>query len=84
MRFVDDFIFISTKKTLAIQFMDLIKKGIPKYGCQFNAAKMEHNLHASIVSFQWCGLVINTRDLSVKGDFSRFYRKGNVVADKRY
>ncbi|KAE8661447.1 Telomerase reverse transcriptase, putative isoform 2 [Hibiscus syriacus] len=87
LRFVDDFLFISTSKELASDFLSMLRRGFPDYNCYMNEEKfclnfaIEH--HSGILSnrlftgedgisfIPWSGLLINSKTLEVQGDYTR-------------
>ncbi|KAJ3339134.1 hypothetical protein HDU91_001071 [Kappamyces sp. JEL0680] len=81
MRYVDDFIFISTSPSKTAEFATTVIKARSSYGFAVNAAKSLANIdilldaipiqktHAA--AFPWYGLLINTGDLGVSLDYSR-------------
>ncbi|KAG9304023.1 hypothetical protein G9A89_005933 [Geosiphon pyriformis] len=76
LRWVDDFLYISTDKAQAIRFLRLMNEGHPEYGCFINPEKTLANfdheeVKLSPTEFPWCGLLIHTKDLEVKCDYSR-------------
>jgi len=44
LRGADDFLFMSTNRTRAVEFLKLISQGFPHYGCVFKHAKTRTNL----------------------------------------
>ncbi|XP_010692706.1 telomerase reverse transcriptase isoform X3 [Beta vulgaris subsp. vulgaris] len=88
LRFVDDFLFISTSKKLAASFFSRLQRGFLEYNCYMNPEKFcmnfdpgdTNNLHLQRmligndgVSFmQWSGLLINSCNLEVQADYSRY------------
>ncbi|XP_028520180.1 uncharacterized protein LOC107992902 isoform X2 [Apis cerana] len=43
-KYMDDILYITENKTLAEQFLELTKKGIPQYNCYFKQSKTQSNL----------------------------------------
>ena len=88
-RFVDDFLLITTKRTIAVQFLRDMFSGFPDYGCAINepktmvnfsmlAAELDAGKAATIgrcpdSEFPWCGLLIDTDSLEVAADFSKYF-----------
>ncbi|GJE88721.1 telomerase reverse transcriptase [Phanerochaete sordida] len=81
LRLVDDYLYITTSLTDAQQFLSVMKKGHPEYGCFVSKEKTLTNFEdgtlGNIVDpaqryFPWCGLLIDMRDLSVSKDYSRY------------
>ncbi|KAK8483642.1 hypothetical protein V6N13_062624 [Hibiscus sabdariffa] len=91
LRFVDDFLFISTSKELASCFLSMLRRGFPDYNCYMNVDKfcvnfdIEHNSGISSngvftgedgTSFiPWSGLLINSNTLEIQGDYTRYLGK---------
>ncbi|CAG8450523.1 789_t:CDS:2 [Ambispora gerdemannii] len=77
LRWVDDFLYITTKKNKAVQFLDVMCKGHPEYGCFINKEKTLANfdydqVNKSQVEIPWCGLLIHSKTLNVKCDYSSY------------
>ncbi|GAA5915420.1 hypothetical protein JCM6882_001418 [Rhodosporidiobolus microsporus] len=78
LRYVDDFLLISTKQELATRFLRVMDDGIPEYGCSISAEKRLTNFDVALKEgevvpplpqgqdFPWCGLSINTRTLDIQ------------------
>ncbi|CEQ41347.1 SPOSA6832_03072 [Sporobolomyces salmonicolor] len=78
LRYVDDFLFISTKRDLATRFLQVMHAGIPEYGCYIASEKRLTNFDVALVdgevvpplprgdAFPWCGLSIDTKTLELK------------------
>lgn len=87
LRFIDDFIFISTSKKQAASFFSRLRRGFREYNCYMNEAKFGLNFDADQVSglasnrvyvgpdgipfLGWSGLFINCRTLEVQADYTR-------------
>lgn len=87
LRFVDDFLFVSTSKKQASSFFSRLQRGFREYNCYMNQEKFcmnfdyggTHKLDSKRllvgsdgVSFmQWSGLLINSCTLEVQADYSR-------------
>lgn len=87
LRFIDDFIFISTSKEQATGFYNKLDWGFPEYNCYMNEKKLSANFDTrnktgfsskrvyvgkdGIQFLPWCGLFINCRTLEVQGDYTR-------------
>ncbi|CAM0871602.1 unnamed protein product [Alopecurus aequalis] len=87
MRFIDDFMFISSSKKHALNFFNRIRRGFVyynsymnerKYGFNFNIGSSE-NCHNRLyrgddgVAFiPWSGLLINCENLEIQGDYTRY------------
>ncbi|GAA5841755.1 hypothetical protein JCM5353_007420 [Sporobolomyces roseus] len=78
MRYVDDFMFVTTKKHLAVRFLQIMHRGIPEYGCFISTEKRLTNFDVSLEDgevvppladgedFGYCGLAIDTKTLEIK------------------
>ncbi|GAA5826431.1 hypothetical protein JCM11251_002363 [Rhodosporidiobolus azoricus] len=78
LRYVDDFLFISTKESLATRFLRVMNDGIPEYGCSISAEKRLTNFDVVLgdgevvpplspgQDFPWCGLAIDTKTLNIQ------------------
>lgn len=82
MHFVDDFLLVTTEKSVAIAFIQKTHNdGLPDYGCWMNPAKTQLTFelggfhHSEQVS--WCGRVV-TKDLKFMTDYSRYYHKSKT------
>lgn len=88
LRFVDDFLFVSTSKKQASSFFSRLQRGFQEYNCYMNQEKFCMNFDSGSthkfdsnrlfvgsdgVSFmQWSGLLINSCTLEVQADYSRY------------
>ncbi|RUP46721.1 hypothetical protein BC936DRAFT_146596 [Jimgerdemannia flammicorona] len=90
LRFVDDFLYVSLSKDLVTRFLKAMYKGHPSYGCFINKDKSLVNFDIAIdgigvprleksLDFPWCGLLLHTKTLDVKADYSRY--RGAYVND---
>lgn len=83
LRFIDDFLCISTEESVVEQFVSTMNLGFSEYNATINPQKTITNLnacpanHCSMTSasplsidIPWCGLIISGKDLSITGDFS--------------
>ncbi|BGP32724.1 Telomerase reverse transcriptase [Rhodotorula toruloides] len=78
LRYVDDFLFISTERERAICFLSTMSDGIPEYGCAISPDKRLTNFDGALADgevvpplpegddFPWCGLAINPETLEVR------------------
>ncbi|GAA5865197.1 hypothetical protein JCM1840_003940 [Sporobolomyces johnsonii] len=78
LRYVDDFLFVSTKRDLATRFLQVMHAGIPDYGCYIASEKRLTNFDVALGdgevvpplpegdAFPWCGLSIDTKTLELK------------------
>ncbi|PAV16223.1 telomerase reverse transcriptase [Pyrrhoderma noxium] len=91
LRLIDDYLFITTDIEEARQFLQIMERGHPEYGCFISRDKTLTNfdhrvgdisqndlsavLHPEDQLFPWCGYLFDTRNLSVMSDYSRLYNK---------
>ena len=76
LRLIDDFLLITTDKSQAINFVQTMHKGIPEYGICVKADKTRVNFECELsgralqridnLFFNYCGTLINTRNLELK------------------
>ena len=87
LRFIDDFLFLSTSKQQAASFFSRLQRGFRDYNCYMNEHKFVMNFdigHASglppsriyvgedgISFLRWSGLLINCCSLEVQADYTR-------------
>lgn len=88
LRFIDDFLFISTSRKQAAYFFSRLQRGFREYNCYMNEEKYGVNFdigdklrlssnrvfvgHDGITFLRWSGLLINSSTLEVQGDYTRF------------
>ncbi|KAL5763009.1 hypothetical protein ACOSP7_019273 [Xanthoceras sorbifolium] len=88
LRFIDDFIFISTSKEQAASFFCRLHRGFRDYNCYMNEEKFCVNFDIGnklgfqsnrlyvgedgISFLRWSGLLINSSTLEVQGDYTRY------------
>lgn len=87
LRFIDDFIFISTSKKQAQAFFSRLERGFCEYNCHMNKEKFALCFDVERISPQsnrlyidengnkflrWSGLFINCVTLEVQADYTRF------------
>lgn len=79
LRYVDDYLFITTNINAAKEFLEMMNKGHREYGCFISREKTITNFEQepTVVSpysreIIWCGLCIHLRNLNVTMDCSRF------------
>jgi telomerase reverse transcriptase len=87
MRFVDDFLYLTTSLPHAIEFVTRLHRGFPEFGCIVNKNKTLVNfdieedgrpLRKCPVDYEgrmyvpWCGWCIDVETLEVQSDFSRY------------
>ena len=87
LRWVDDFLLITPRKSLATKFLNVMHVGIPEYGCSINHDKTLTNFDVVMPDgrevkrinvgerFPWCGYLLDTVTLEVRSDFSRYTGK---------
>ncbi|WOK95814.1 telomerase reverse transcriptase isoform X5 [Canna indica] len=88
LRFIDDFLFISTSKEQASRFFNRIGRGFSSYNCFMNKKKFGMNFDVAQksclvnrvytggdgVSFlPWSGLLINCQTLEIQADYTRYF-----------
>ncbi|KAM3433002.1 hypothetical protein MY4824_006262 [Beauveria thailandica] len=87
LRLIDDFLLITTDKSKAQRFAEVLHRGVPEYGVQVNPQKSLANFAVSAPSgdgqpveiatvdsgadFPYCGVLISCRTLEMKKDFQR-------------
>lgn len=84
LRYVDDYLFITTRLSTARKFLDTMSKGHPEYGCFIAPEKTltnfdcnDHNPNVVLPSegkrggFPWCGVRIDMQKLCVSADYTR-------------
>ncbi|KAL5722755.1 RNA-directed DNA polymerase [Ranunculus cassubicifolius] len=88
LRFIDDFLFISTSLEQATSFFTRLQRGFRDYSCSINEAKSCTNFDVSHLSTRslnkvytgddgisflpWSGLLINSRTLEIQADYTRY------------
>lgn len=83
-RYVDDFLLISTDLRIARDFVSCMHTGFPDHGCEINFDKTLTNFEMETggmnltcvgieKEFPWCGLLICQKSLDVKSDYSRMH-----------
>ncbi|KAA3464549.1 telomerase reverse transcriptase isoform X1 [Gossypium australe] len=91
LRFIDDFLFISTSKEQASGILSMFRQGFPDYNCYMNQEKfclnfdIEHQSGIlsnraftgddSTLFVPWSGLLINSSTLEILGDYTRYLGK---------
>ena len=91
LRWVDDFLLITPRKRLAVEFLNTMHAGIPEYGCRINQNKTLINFDAVAPNgkqvkriaqnerFPWCGFLFDTVTLEVRYDISRYHGMCNDI-----
>lgn len=88
LRFIDDFLFISTSKKQASMFFSRLERGFKSYNCWMNKEKYGLNftmdngqnigsnrvhIGKDGISFHhWSGLLVNCSTLEIQADYTRF------------
>ncbi|KAF8627995.1 hypothetical protein AX15_004120 [Amanita polypyramis BW_CC] len=82
-RLIDDYLYITTSPLKARSFLDIMKKGHPKYGCfishektltNFNYNYQTQNLtDPNQTGFPWCGFLIDMKELTIAVDYPRYF-----------
>ncbi|KAK6933776.1 Telomerase ribonucleoprotein complex - RNA-binding domain [Dillenia turbinata] len=86
LRFIDDFLFMSTSKKAATSFFDRIRRGFRDYNCYMNEKKFGMNFDRisdfspkrvrvgedGISFLRWSGLLINCCTLEIQADYTRY------------
>nr|XP_043626813.1 telomerase reverse transcriptase [Erigeron canadensis] len=87
LRFIDDFLFISTSKKQALAFFSRLQRGFCEYNCSMNKEKFGLSFEAEKIRPQlnrvyldengnkflrWSGLYINCKTLEVQADYTRY------------
>ncbi|CAE1228151.1 TERT [Acanthosepion pharaonis] len=84
MRMVDDFLLVTPQKSTAFRFLNKMLNGIPLYNCSIQPEKTlinfayDHKTYGKLPQIletemlPWCGLLIDTKSLNIKRDYSRF------------
>ncbi|KAK9075009.1 hypothetical protein SSX86_003328 [Deinandra increscens subsp. villosa] len=82
LRLIDDFLFISTSKKLALGFLSRLERGFHEYNCNMNKEKFGLNFDCDEIKSQsnrlyfgnkfirWSGLFINCKTLEVQADYT--------------
>ncbi|KAK9282667.1 hypothetical protein L1049_010887 [Liquidambar formosana] len=88
LRFIDDFLFISTSEKQAASFFSRLQRGFREYNCYMNKEKFCLNFDINEMSglpsnrvyvsedgisfLRWSGLLINCCTLEVQADYTRY------------
>ncbi|KAI0565009.1 Telomerase reverse transcriptase [Gracilaria domingensis] len=80
MRLVDDTLFFSSSRTQAKQFLSQMieESRSTSYGFSINKDKAKTNFVSPLVPHEprrfipWCGILVDTRDFEIRGDFARY------------
>lgn len=90
LRLIDDFLFITTKKTAAVRFLQTMHDGMEEYGVFVNPIKSHANFVVNIngttisrttmdPNFPYCGTKINTKTLEISKDRERRKATGTCL-----
>ncbi|XP_042431147.1 telomerase reverse transcriptase-like [Zingiber officinale] len=86
-RFIDDFLFLSTSKDQAQKFFNRMRRGFHAYNCSLNKKKLGTNLDMmqsdhlikkiyvgedGIPFVTWSGLLLNCHTLEIQADYTRY------------
>ena len=84
LRLVDDFLLITTNKQHALEFLQIMRRGIPEFGLSVKPEKTKINFDVSIDGealygikdrlLPYCGILINTTTLELSKDQERLTR----------
>lgn len=91
LRLVDDFLLITTKADVAMQFVEVMIPGQPSYGVRVNPTKSMSNFSAAVdgiflprlegsALFPYCGTLISTQTLEIHRDQDRLLESGESAA----
>ncbi|CAE7135227.1 unnamed protein product [Rhizoctonia solani] len=82
LRFVDDYLFITTDIQEARNFLNIMHQGHPEYGCIIAEEKTLTNFIDTDIQtvvlppgaeyFPWCGRIVHMKELSVQWDYGRY------------
>lgn len=89
-RYIDDFLFITTDIKRAKSFMEMMHKGFIEYGAVISPTKSLVNFEMHMLEkqidlasdndlFPWCGLLIHTTNLHVLNDFTKINETRNIL-----
>lgn len=89
LRFIDDYLFVSTSRDQATSFYHRLKQGFPEYKCFMNKKKFCINFEDEEESrcssnkmyvgdngvpfIRWTGLLINSRTFEIQVDYTRSF-----------
>ena len=93
-RLIDDFLFITTSRNHAEQFLQTMHDGIEEYGVRVNPEKSLVNFEVSIngsripritrgAAFPYCGDLVNTKSLEISKDRDRRKMTGKFGSPSR-
>ncbi|XP_013361352.1 PREDICTED: telomerase reverse transcriptase [Chinchilla lanigera] len=88
LRLVDDFLLVTPHLAQAKAFLGALVRGVPEYGCMLNLQKTLVNFSMedgglggptplqlpAHCLFPWCGLLLDTRTLEVRCDYTSYAR----------
>lgn len=81
LRLIDDFLYVTSSKSAAKQFLDRYHVGFDDYGIRINPKKTQLSFDCTIGEtvykgsgkIRWCGFVLDTVTLQVMADYSRYW-----------
>lgn len=79
LRFIDDFLYITTTRNAATAFTNALLSGFAEYGCTANPQKLQLNFALASVAHEprrelpWCGFLLDTATLELRCDYERFF-----------
>ena len=95
LRFVDDYLYITTSEEDAKRFLDTMHTGFPEYNCYMNKKKTSLNFSVDgdeesykrnlwvdglgSAFLKWCGLLINVKTFEIQADYTRI--QGSVLRE---
>lgn len=72
LRAMDDYLYVTSVKSKAMDFHNLVIEGIPLYNTCFNGKKLVTNLFKEVRVFPYLGLIFDIELLTVEPNFSRY------------
>lgn len=87
MRFIDDTIFLSSDQKQALHFLKRMSKGwAASHGFSINMDKTRSSFARGegaegLINMPWCGLIIDTKTLELRADYSRYNPQGGRLRD---
>ncbi|KAH9141180.1 hypothetical protein AeRB84_014641 [Aphanomyces euteiches] len=71
LRYTDDFLLLTTNKSKAQTFENIMHLGHKPYGCHINERKTRSNLNG-FECVEWCGLIIDPSNLSIQSSYNKY------------
>lgn len=88
MRFVDDTMFITSRAEFAQQFLARMVQGWKlSHGVTVNTEKIQANFSSGVGRMDnirwlaWCGHLVDSQTLEIRGDYSKYLTKGSRLRD---